>query len=266
VAGGDDGTAEQVNILRSLPAALLLLACRGSLSPLSNKLEVGQQPYLIFAADGEAGVGDLFASAPAGGPSFQITFTRVDEELPSLSADGTMLAFVRSRAPGDTRHHSLVVMNLLNGAERRVDTDGVMPTALAWSRDGARLFLQEGDTVRVTLTPPAALHLTPVARADRSAADSQLAVLLGDPPQAMAVPCDNGEGICARLGDGSQQMITHSGRDPARWSGDSIAYREDADWVIQPLTGGKTRTLSLARASGHPRSLTIFAGHPRVLE
>ena len=246
--------------------ALLLLACRGSLSPLSNKLEVGQQPYVVFVADGEAGVGDLFASIPAGGHSFQITFTRVDEELPSLSADGTMLAFIRSRAPGDFQHRALVVMNLLNGAERRVDADGAVPTALAWSRDGARIYLRQGDAVRVTPAPPAALRLAPVASADRPAADSQLAVLLGAPPLATAVPCDNGVGICARLVDGSQQTITRSGRDPARWTGDSIAYQEDGDWVIRPLAGGKTRALSWAQASGHPRDLTVFPGHPRVLE
>jgi hypothetical protein len=246
--------------------ALMLLACRGSLSPLSNKLEVGEEPYVIFAADGEAGVGDLFVSIPVGGSSFQITFTRVDEEIPSLSGDGTMLAFIRSRAPGDTQHRSLVVMNLLNGAERRVDLAGVLPTALTWSRDGARIFLRQGDSVRVTPAPPAALRLAPVASTDRPAADSQLAVLLGDPPMAMAVPCASGEGICARLGDGKEQTITSSGRDPVRWRGDSIAYREDDGWVIRPLAGGRTRALSWTQTSGHPRNLTIFAGRPRILE
>ncbi|MEO8139520.1 MAG: hypothetical protein ABI742_07745, partial [Gemmatimonadota bacterium] len=70
-----------------LPAAglLLLVACRGSLSPLSNKIEVGKEPYIVFTADGEGGVGDLFASPLQGETQFQITFTRVDERLPALS-------------------------------------------------------------------------------------------------------------------------------------------------------------------------------------
>lgn len=243
----------------------MLLACRGSLSPLSNKLAVGQQPYVVFAANGEAGVGDLFASTPAGGQAFQITFTRVDEELPSLSADGTLLAFVRSRTPGDSGRRSLVVMNLLNGAERRIEFDGAAPSAVAWSRDGSRIFLRQGDSVRVTPAPPSQFQLAPVAGTDRSAADSQLAVLLGDPPLATAVPCDSGTGICARLPDGSQQTIAPTGRNPARWSGDSIVYRENEDWVIQPLAGGKTRTLNWTETSD-PRSLTIFVGQPKILE
>jgi WD40-like Beta Propeller Repeat len=255
-----------VSILRSSAGLfpLLLIGCRGTLSPLSNKIEVGQQPYLIFAADGEDGLGDLFASALTGGQSFQITFTRVDEALPSLSPDGTMLAFTRSRAPDDPAHRLLVVMNLLSGAERQVDVDGAAPTALAWSADGTRIFLRQGDMVRMTSAPPVALRLDPIAGGDRVAADSQLAVLLGDPPLATAVPCENNEGICAILMDGSRQTITRTGTDPARWSGDSIVYHENEAWVIRPLAGGKTRTLSLA--SVHPRSLTLFAGRPRVQE
>ena len=105
-----------------LGAALpLLAACSGSLSPLSNKVKVGQEAYVILVADGEDGLGDLFASSTGGGVAFQITFTRVDERLPALAPDGVSLAFVRARAPGDTSELHVAVMNLLNGTERSLD-------------------------------------------------------------------------------------------------------------------------------------------------
>src|SRR6267142_409397 len=59
----------------ALLAAGLLAACRGTLSPLSNRLKIGEESYIVFSADGEDGLSDLFASPPSGSPTFQITFT-----------------------------------------------------------------------------------------------------------------------------------------------------------------------------------------------
>jgi hypothetical protein len=250
--------------LRRLFAMLLLLAggCRGNLSPLSNRLEIGQEPYLVFTADGEDGSGDLFASKPAGGMTYQITFTRVDERLPALSPDGTMLAFVRSRAPGDERQWRLVVMNLLNGAERQVEADAPAPEAIAWSRDGSRLYARVGAMAMVTPAPPADLSLAEAAGRDRMAADSGLEVLLGEPPLGVAVPCEGG-GICARLGGGVVETITATGMTPARWQGDSVAYLEAGEFVVRPLAGGRTRVLRWSRSPGRPRELTMFPGPGR---
>jgi len=248
---------------RAAPRALLTLitvfACRGSLSPLSNRLEIGQEPYLVFVADGEGGVGDLFASKPAGGAVYQITYTRVDERLPALSPDGTMLAFLRARAPGSVTQQVLVVMNLLNGAEQRVDLEAPFPEVIAWSRDGGKLYLRAGDSLLGTPAPPAPLALGLVPDAERPTADSLLSVLLGDPPLAEAVPCDS-TGVCARFGDGTRQVIAAAATDPTRWMGDSILYRETGEWVIRPLAGGRPRVLRATRDLGHWRSLTVFGG------
>ena len=125
-----------MNRILPLGALLLAVACRGTLSPLSNRIEVGQEPYVIMVADGEDGLGDLFASSTAGGMPWQITFTRVDERLPSLSPDGISLAFIRSRAPGDTAVRHVAVMNLLNGSERQLPLPAaVRVEQLAWSMD-----------------------------------------------------------------------------------------------------------------------------------
>ncbi|TFG50583.1 MAG: hypothetical protein E4H38_03320, partial [Gemmatimonadales bacterium] len=138
VADGEHGGTGSMRLV--LAGLVLLAACRGTLSPLSNKVEIGQESYIVFAADGEDGVGDLFASSPGGGTAWQITFGRVDERLPALSPDGVMLAFDRGRLPGDTTTRSVVVMNLLNGAERQVVAPGVLrPSAIAWSADGERI-------------------------------------------------------------------------------------------------------------------------------
>jgi hypothetical protein len=233
--------------------------CRGSLSPLSNRLQIGQEPYVVFAAAGEEGVGDLFASSTAGGAVFQVTFTRVDERLPALSPSGILLAFVRAAAPGTQARASLVVMNLLNGAERRVELEGKSIDAVAWSADGNHLFIRGADGIEVTAAPPAPLALTPVPTAQLAAADSLFRILLGDPPQAEAVPCA-GAGLCARFADGHEQPITPTGSSPVRWPGDSLLYREGERWVVRPLGGGKSRDLVWQKSLGQLRSLTVFGG------
>jgi hypothetical protein len=242
---------------------LLALACRGSLSPLSNRIQVGQEAYVVFTADGEDGAGDLFASPPTGGTAYQITFTRVDEELPALSRDGTMLAFFRGRAPGDERHRVLVVMNLVNAAERQCDVGETGPGSIAWSSDGGRVYVRLGESLFVSPTPPNALALTPLATDERPAADSQFAVLLGDPPLATAVSCDSGGGICARFGDGRQEPISRAGADPVRWRGDSVTYNDAGKWTVRPLAGGETRRLQWGDPIHRPRDLSFFAGPPR---
>lgn len=243
---------------------LLLIACRGSLSPLSNRIEVGKDPYLVFTADGEGGLGDLFASPLLGEAQFQITFTRVDERLPALSPDGSMLIFIRSRRPGETGEVALVAMNLLNGAERRMALPADLhPDATAWSADGRRLYVRDGTRIVTAPAPPERGTFAPITAADRAAADSALAVLLGEPPRAMAVPCAAGAGVCARLADGSLATVTAEGSSPARWPGDSIAYLERDGWTVRPLAGGKPRALRWVRGPSRVRELTTFRGAAR---
>lgn len=240
---------------------LLLAGCRGSLSPLSNKIEVGKDPYMVFTADGEGGVGDLFASPLQGETQFQVTFSRVDERLPALSPDGSMLIFVRSKFPGDTGDVSVVVMNLLNGAERQMPLPaGFHPQATAWAADGQHLYLRGAAGVLAAAAPPARGTFEPVDPAGRSAADSALAVLLGDPPLAEVVPCPSGAGVCARLGNDSVVTVAEEGASPVQWPGDSIAYLEKDAWTVRPLAGGKTRVIHWLRPPSHIRELTTFRG------
>lgn len=247
--------------IRPAAIALALVAavgCRGTLSPLSNKLKLGEEAYVVLVADGEDGRGDLYASAPASGTPFQVTFTRVDERAPALSRDGALLAFLRSTTPSDTAASSVVILNLLNGAERRVAAPPGAD-ALRWTADGSALLARTPAGILRTAVPPARLSFAPVPEAGRDAADSLFRTFLGDPPAGEAKPCASGAGLCALLTDGDTVRLSATGREPLAWGTDSVAYFEGAALVIQPLGGGKTRVIRWERLS-NPRQPTWFPG------
>jgi hypothetical protein len=258
---------------RSLLTALALVAagalggCRGTLSPLSNRLKIGAESYIVFSADGEDGLGDLFASPPSGSPTFQITFTRVDEREPTLSPDGVTLAFLRSRNPTDTTQVTLALLNLQNGAERRIALDpgyaAESPLRLAWAPGGNAAYLRTRVRTLRTPAPPASLELTLVPPNQLAASDSAFSVPLGDPPVGEAFDCAAGKGVCARLASGETVMLSPEGSDPFRWGTDSVGFREDGAYVVQPLGGGRVRTIRLAETVRHAREFTYFAGQGR---
>ncbi len=245
--------------LAGTAACLLLLAgCRGTLSPLSNKLKVGQESYLVFVADGEEGRGDLFAAPPASGNTFQVTFTRLDERAPALSPDGTTVTFLRSREATDTAGVSLVFLNLINGAERRVAAPpGV--DALRWSPDGNSVLARSGAGLFRTTAPPQPLVVEPVPDSERPGADSLFRVLLGEPPLGEARPCANGAGVCAWLASGDTLQLSAAGSQPLAWGSDSVGYFEDGALVVRPLAGGRTRSIRWG-AVAHPRQPSWFPG------
>jgi hypothetical protein len=237
-----------------LVLSLLALGCRGTLSPLSNKLEIGHDPYFVFVADGEDGLGDLFAAGPSGGQAYQITFTRLDERQPVLSPDGVMLAFLR-RPYGDSSAAQPVIMNLVNGAERTVADVGDID-ALAWSADGSRLYLHAPAGLQVVDAPPRPAAITPVQETEFPRADSAFKVLLGNPPMGEAVTCAGG-GVCAQLASGIT-VLAADGRFPAPWGSDSLVYSVGNELVVRPLAGGATRLVKLTGTLKNPRQVTLF--------
>src|SRR5690349_295440 len=112
---------------------LSIAACRDTFYVLKNRITPGLDPFLVFAADGQAGAGELWAGQAGGGPVYQLTYTLSDEEHPTLSPTGGVLAFLRAPTANDPSQRHVWFMNLVTGDEREVDSlpAGAVPGQLA---------------------------------------------------------------------------------------------------------------------------------------
>ena len=96
--------------------AYLAAAAACTVTPLTNKINIGEEAFVIGVGEGPDSLTDLFA-APAGNGAFaRLTFNRTEEHLPRLSPDGLRVAYLR-RAPGESQW-SLVILDLLSNAEQ----------------------------------------------------------------------------------------------------------------------------------------------------
>jgi hypothetical protein len=229
------------------------------LSPVKNRVAVGVESYVVFAADGENGEGDLYAGSASGGKAFRVTFTRVHESAPALSPDGIMLAFIRGSHAADSAGHRVWVMNLLNGAEREVPPfgPGANPERLGWSLDGGTLFVRTARGTFRVAAPPANPQPRAVEPAAEAAADTMLAAPLGNPVVAIAADCDSG--VCVFTPSGSQ-VLTARGHHPFRWGADSVGYFNGEEIEVRPLGGGTTRQIHWSGSPANPRTATQFPG------
>ena len=248
-----------------LAAGCLLAACRG-ISPLSNKITPGEEPFVIVVGEGNDGETDLFAASTGGGDVVRLTFTRDLESSPALHPSGGAVAFLR-RAAGTDPRTWLVVLNLVNAAEREAEVPVAIGQAglVGWSRDGTMLYVGGTTAVAVTPAPPAGLVLDVVAASDprRGAADSSLGVLLGDPPVAEVVPCP-GDGVaptfCALGATGTVQPLGEFVRGTFRWGPDSLGYFDGERLMVRSLGGGRPRHVAWTRAPSHAREATYSGG------
>ncbi|HPF61038.1 MAG: hypothetical protein KC544_07870 [Gemmatimonadetes bacterium] len=232
-------------------AGLVLVGC--SLSPLQNRIKPGEEPFVVLAGTGTDGHVDLYATLPGGGDIHQLTFTAMVESSPRLSARGDVLAFLRHGEGSARSDGELVVMNLLNGAERRLDLPPAAGTltGLGWSDDERTLYVRTSTGAWRVAAPPLPPEPRPVTDAERAAADSALMTLLGTPRFASAAPCDSG-GVCITGADGTPRRVDPDGRAPFRWGSDSVAWLVGDRVAIRPLGPGPVRRLDpdLTRISG----------------
>jgi hypothetical protein len=241
---------------------LLLAACESTFLPLRGKIEVGRDPMVVFVGgDGPAG-GDLYAVPTSGGGAIPITFSPVGEMRPALSPDGAAVAFLRAGSLTDSVPESVWVLNLINGTERQVGLpqDGGRPEQVGWSDGGRSLVLRAGGRLYRAEAPPAVSTARPVPVAQRAAAESALAVLLGRPAFARAVPCVNAEDLCVVGDAGSPALFARGAREPARWGDDSVAYLEQDRLVVRPLAAGRARRVGWSALPARPRQPSVFAG------
>jgi hypothetical protein len=243
----------------TLLALIALTSCRISMSPLQNRLAPGQEPFAIFVADGEAGLGDLYAIRPEGGATIPVTYTRVREMAPALSPTGTSLAFIREATSGDPSTRRVVVMNLLNGNEKVIPPSALPPEAVAWSADAATLYFRAGAMLLATPAPPERPSIRALDSLQSLRADSAFWALLGAPVFGRAVECPEG-GVCVVLADGTRSLVAADGRGGVRWGSDSVGYFVGNDFVVRPLGAGHARRLQLTPPRANPREMTFFPG------
>jgi hypothetical protein len=228
-----------------------------------NKIEIGQEPFVVVVGEGADGRADLFAVRAGGGEMTQLTFTTLLEVAPTLTPEGALLAFLRMRDTLPTTPREIVVMNLLSGAERRLTLpDGAgRPEALGWSDDQATLYVRTDRGRWALAAPPAEASAREVPPTD-AAADTALTLWLGTPRFARGIAC--GTGVCAVTPRGDTATLAPEGRDPMRWGNDSVAWFTGERLMVRPLGPGLSRRVEWSRAPSGVRDGAYAAGVPPV--
>jgi hypothetical protein len=251
-------------MLRQLPAiaaSLVLAACEGGFLPLGGRFEVGRDPMVIFVGGDAPAGGDLYALQADGGGAIPITFSVVGEMRPSLSPDGGQVAFLRGGTLTDSLPASVWVLNLVGGAERqvRLALGAGRPEQVGWSDQETLVVRTSGGVYRAP-APPAEGEARPLAGPARAAAESSLALLLGNPAFARVVPCDDPADLCVVGDSGAPALLAREASDAARWGDDSVAYLTGGRLVVRPVGPGRARVLLWSGVPPRPRQLTVFPG------
>lgn len=241
----------------------LVLLATGCITPLSNKIDVGNEAFIVVVGEGADGNVDLFA-APADGGSFrQLTYSRVAEDLPRLGPTGTSLAFVRERSESEPAGAPtmVVVMNLSRGTE----VEGALP---AGSSPVSRLgFTSAGDTVvaragedRWVAAVASPLGWTRAEAGAAQALDSLLSEQVGDPAFATVARCGSGTGFCVVTRQGEETALDPRAEDVCRWGPDALGYVVDGRIEVRPLGGGRLRQPTWAATPAKVRHPTHHPG------
>jgi hypothetical protein len=244
---------------RRLTACLWVVsAC--AMTPLSNRIDVGEEPYVIGVGEGPDGSTDLFAASASGGKFVRLTFTRAEERRPRLSGGGTMVAFFRSRTAERSSRWTVVVLDLRTSAERiaPLPANAGEPEQLGWSSDGATVMVRAGGYFAMDARG-GALELRPVTEDSAARADSAVGELLGRNEMGMVVQCDGG-GVCIAAPTGEVTRLGAEVTEAVRWGADSVAYFGAGGFEIRPLAGGRPRRPEWSAAPSKLRSISYHPG------
>lgn len=251
---------------------MALGACQG-VSPLTNRMAIGEEPIVVLVGEGRDGYTDLFAGSPGGGAVHRISFTRDREAMPAVHPGGAAVAFLRRSAQAQDTTTWLVVMNLVNAAEREVTLPPGLEDAsrIGWSGDGSTLYVRGAGGLAATPAPPARLDLTVLGTGDPAyaAADSATMLLLGDPALARVDRCPDTGLACIRADTLPPQPLGIGLSQVLRWGSDSLATIEAEDIRVRSLGGGRARRVSWTNLPAAPREgaywapgLSLAAGSP----
>ncbi len=246
--------------LLPLTVCLPLTAC--AVTPLSNRIQVGEEAFVIGVGEGPDSMTDLYAAPAAGGSFVRLTFTRPEERLPRLSPQGTAVAFVRRGGAQEAARWSLVVLDLRTTVERSAQLPGgaAAPTRIGWTADGSTAIVLAGGYFTLS-TVPGKDSLVPVPPQASLAADSMTRELLGDPPSAMVRECTGG-GLCIAASNGEVGALDPGATDAIRWGPDSVAYLTPRGFTVRPLAGGPSRSPDWRGKPSRLRNLTYHPGIP----
>jgi hypothetical protein len=232
----------------------LVTAC--NLTPLTNKISVGEDAFVVGVGEGSDSATDLFAAPASGGNFVRLSFSRSQERAPRFAPSGERVAYLR-RSPGSPRW-SLVVLDLVSAAERSAElpVDAGEPERLGWSADGARVIVKARGYFSTSATS-GRMALLPVDSAALSSADSLTHELLGASREGVVEPCAGG--LCVVVGDAVTPL--GSGVSGAiRWGADSVGYFRSGEFEVRPLRGGLLRRPAWKALPSRLRELTYHAG------
>ena len=234
---------------------LLVTAC--NLTPLTNKISIGEEPFVIGVGEGPDSATDLFAAPACGGAFVRLTFNRAEERAPRLAPDGLRVAFLR-RAPGSTLW-SLVILDLRSSVDHGspLPVEGGEPERLGWSPDGLSVVVGARGYYE-TAAPPRKVALTRT-EANLSRADSLTAQLLGEPPRGKVEQCPDGNS-CIRSSTGELTPLGAGVTGVIRWGADSVAYFSNGGFEVRPMGGGRLRQPAWKGLPSRLRELTYHPG------
>lgn len=241
---------------RSARAALLCLLAGCAVTPLTRKIKLGQESFVIGVGEGSDEMTDLYA-APAGGGVFsRLTFNRAEERLPHIAPDGASVAFLRRGVGAASGTWSLVFLSLYTNAEQDVPLPAEVrePERLGWDAAG-KIVVVAAQGYFAVAAPPAqpAVHRLPADSA--AVGDSLSRVLLGDPPQGMVRECVN-NGLCILAATGELTLLDTLATGAVRWGADSVGYFLPGTFEVRPLAGGRSRRPAWSERPARLRELS----------
>ena len=232
---------------------VVLVGC--SVTPLTSKVKVGEEAFVIVVGEGPDGATDLFVAPATAGKFYRLTYTRVAEGQPRIGPSGTAVAFFR-RFETET---DLVILDLLTMAERRTRLAPSDAQRIAWSKSGDSIYVATPDGVLAGALATDDLGLSPIPASGRARADSLLSDPLGDPVIALIKPCRQHPGPCASGADSLETPLGADIADPFRWGPAAVGYVRGGQIEVRPLGGGRADRPTL---TDPPKGIRQPTHHP----
>lgn len=235
----------------------LLTGC--GVTPLTNKIKIGEEAFVIGVGEGPDGQTDLFA-APAGGGTFsRLTFSPPEERLPAIAPGGDKVAFLRAAHGRSGPPWALVILDLMTNEEQAapLPAEAGNPERLGWTRDGSRVVVSAGGYFVLTAADGSRVFGR-IPEDSSALADSLSRPMLGQPARGMVRECANG-GLCILAATGEVTPLESGATDAARWGADSVGYFLGGVFEVRPLSGGHSRRPPW---TGAPSGLRQITHHP----